>query len=48
MTNNLDALLKAYIELTKQWEHVATGSNKERVWRSCKFLEQLIKKEINK
>lgn len=46
--SNLDALLRAYIELTKLWEQASPGSNKERVWRSCKFLEQLIKKELGK
>jgi hypothetical protein len=46
--SNLDALLKAYIEMTKEWCNADNGLPRERIWRSCKFLEQLIKREINK
>jgi hypothetical protein len=42
----LELLLKAYVELTLLWSKMPPGDNATRVWESTRFLEKLIRKEV--
>jgi hypothetical protein len=44
--SNLEALLKAYTEMTALWAKASIGQDKQRVWKSCQFLEKCIAKVL--
>lgn len=46
--SNLEALLKAYVEITVLWSKAPVGENCTRLWRSAEFLQKLIKLEASK
>lgn len=46
-STRLEALLKAYVELSILWSKASSGETHSRFWASCRFLEMMIKKEVN-
>lgn len=46
--SNVEALLKAYVELSLMWSKTGIGDTPSRYWASCHFLEKQIKKELEK
>lgn len=44
--SNLEALLKAYVELSILWSKTHTSETHSRFWASCSFLERQITQEL--